>query len=125
MYWYANQSVQVKWGTILSTPFKVGKRVRQGGILSPVLFNVYMDDLSKRLGACNTGCMMGATLINHFMYADDLALISPSSSGFQDLLNICSNYGSEFDVNYNAKKSMILISRTKDDREIISHVLSC
>ena len=52
------------------------------------------------------------------MYADDLSLISPSSSGFQQLLNICSNYGLDFDIKYNAKKSMVLICRTKDDLEL-------
>ena len=52
------------------------------------------------------------------MYADDLSLISPSSSGFQHLLNICSNYGLDFNIKYNAKKSMVLICRTKDDSEL-------
>ena len=118
VYWYANQSMQVKWGAILSTPFKVGNGVRQGGILSPALFNLYMDDLSRQLGACRTGCMIGDTLINHFMYADDLAIFSPSSSGFQCLLNICSNYGVDFDVKYNAKKSVVMVCRTKEDIEI-------
>lgn len=62
--------------------------------------------------------MIGNTLINHFMYADDLALISPSSAGFQHLLNICSDYGVEFDVKYNAKKSVVLICRTKGDKDL-------
>ena len=74
-----------------------------------------MDGLSKQLEECRTGCMVGDTLINHFMYADDLSLLSPSSSGFQLLLNICSNYGLDFNIKYNAKKSMVLICRTKDD----------
>ena len=118
VYWYANQQMQVKWGNTLSAPFRVGNGVRQGGILSPALFNIYMDDLSKQLGECRTGCVFGDTIINHFMYADDLSLISPSSSGFQQLLNICSNYGMDFNIKYNAKKSMVLICRTKDDMKL-------
>ena len=62
--------------------------------------------------------MIGDTLINHFMFADDLTILSPCSSGFQQLLNICSNYGIDFDIKYNAKKSMVLICRTKDDMEL-------
>ena len=117
-YWYAKQTMQVKWGSSLSIPFRVGNGVRQGGLLFPAFFNLYMDDLSKQLGACRTGCMIGDTLINHFMYADDLAITSPSSAGFQQLLNICSEYGVDFDVKYNAKKSVVMICRTKDDRDL-------
>ena len=64
VYWYAHQSMQVKWGDSVSEPFYVGNGVRQGGILSPFLFNVYMDELSQQLNACNTGCVIGNSLIN-------------------------------------------------------------
>lgn len=106
--------MQVKWGNILSTSFNVSNGVRQGGILSPALFNAYMDDLSRQLGACKTGCMVGDMLINHFLYADDVTILYPSSSGFQQLLNICTDYGVEFDIKYNAKKSVVMVCRTKD-----------
>ena len=103
VYWYANQQMQVKWDNTISAPFRVSNGVRQGGILSPALFNLYMDGLSEQLEECRTGCVFGDTVVNHFMYADDLSLISPSSSGFQQLLNICSNYGLDFNIKYNAK----------------------
>jgi hypothetical protein len=117
-FWYSNQSVRVKWGNTQSTSFYVSNGVRQGGILSPALFNAYMDDLSRHLGTCQTGCMVGEMLINHFLYADDLVILSPSSSGFQQLLNICSDYGVEFDIEYNAKKSVVMICSTRDDLNI-------
>ena len=117
-YWYSNQNMQVRWGSRVSTPFGVGNGVRQGGLLSPALFNLYMDDLSDQLNHCRTGCMIGNTLVNHLMYADDLAIVSPSSAGFQQLLNICSIYGVTFDVKYNAKKSVVMICRTKGDRDL-------
>lgn len=118
VYWYAKQHMQVKWGNSLSSPFSVGNGVRQGGLLSPALFNLYMDSLSKQLGKCKTGCLIGNTLLNHLMYADDLAIMSPSTVGFQQLLDICSEYGVEFDVKYNAKKSVVLICRTKEDQKL-------
>ena len=59
------------------------------------------------------------TLVNHLMYADDLAIVSPSSAGFQQLLNICSDYGVKFDVKYNPKKSVVLICRSKGDKHLI------
>lgn len=117
-YWYAHQVMQVKWGNSVSGPFRVGNGVRQGGILSPVLFCLYMSDLSQELNACRTGCMIGSTLVNHLMYADDLVVLSPSSEGLQELLNVCSKYGVEFDVKYNPCKSVIMICRTKEDKSV-------
>ena len=87
-FWYANQKMQVRWGSAISAPFAVGNRVRQGGIISPVLFNLYMNGLSDQLRGCDTGCMIGNTAINHLMYADDLVLVSPSSAAFQQLLHM-------------------------------------
>ena len=93
---------------------------QQGGLLSPALFNLYINNLSKQLVKCKTGCLIGNTLLNHLMYADDLAddLTTPSTVGFQQLFDICSEYGVEFDVQYNAKKSVVLICRTKEDQKL-------
>ena len=82
-YWYAKQTMRVRWGDCISSPFRISNGVRQGGILSPYLFNVYMDDLSSLLNGCNTVCMSGNTIINHLMYADDFVLISPSATGMK------------------------------------------
>ena len=38
--------MHVRWDTTTITPFLVTNGVKQGGILSPMIFNVYMDDLS-------------------------------------------------------------------------------
>ena len=62
-YWYAKQTMRVRWGDCISSPFRVSNGVRQGGILSSYLFNVYMDDLSSLLNCCNTGCVSGDTII--------------------------------------------------------------
>ena len=63
-----------------------------------------MDDLSIELNKCNTGCLIGNSVINHLMYADDLVVLSPYSGGLQQLLKVCTNYGNDHDIIYNAKK---------------------
>ena len=103
----------IRWGDVDSVKFKVTNGVRQGGILSPYLFNVYVDELSEQLKLCNVGCNVNGHLISHIMYADDLILISPSSAGLCQLLYECEKFGISHDVKYNAKKCAIMIFRSK------------
>ena len=41
--------MQVRWGEIVSSQFSVSNGVKQGGVMSPVLFTVYLDNLFKNL----------------------------------------------------------------------------
>ena len=91
----------VRWGGVNSMFFCLTNGVRQGGILSPYLFNIYVDDLSVHLNNCKVGCRIGERNINHLMYADDLVIISPSVAGLAKLLNICEAYGVSHDIIYN------------------------
>lgn len=47
--WHCSQQLWMKWGGIVSQPFKTTCGVGQGGVLSPYLFNIYMDSLSGGL----------------------------------------------------------------------------
>lgn len=44
-----------------------------------------------------------------------IAIFSPSSAGFQEMLNICTEYGVKFDFKYNSKKSVVLICKRDKD----------
>ena len=77
-----------------------------------------MDDLSRELEECKTGCMVELQLINHLMYADELIIMSPYSAGLQQLLRVCTKYGLQFDIKFNPKKSVIMIARTKEDQKL-------
>ena len=82
--------------------------VRQGGILSPHFFNVYINELSNKLNKYNVGCIIGELVLNHLMYADDIILISPSTSGLSKLLSECENFGIENHIKFNSNKSAIM-----------------
>ena len=118
VFWYENQAMSVRWGNLLSESFHVINGVRQGGILSAYLFNVYIDDLSSRLNKLSIGCALGDFLINHLMYADDLVLISPSTRGLFKLISECQKYGIEFDILYNPLKSAVMFFKTESTLSI-------
>ena len=68
----------------------------------------YVNDLSECLNKSVVGGSMNGTFVNHMLYADDICLISLSSSGPQRLLNICDDYCKLHDLIFNAKKSMCI-----------------
>ena len=80
--------------------------LRQGRILSPHLFKVYMDTLSTELNNINIGCCIDEKLINHLIYADDIVLFAPSAKGLQCLINICFNYGNLHNITFNESKTV-------------------
>ena len=90
-YWYQQQSMYVKWGSALSSKFHVRNGVRQGGVLPPLSFNLKLtnvNELSELMNKSGLGGNMGGAIINHILYADDICIVSLSSSGLQQLLNI-------------------------------------
>lgn len=78
-----------------------------------------MNDLSKQLRRCKTGCMAGALVVNIRMYADDCVVISPSSAALQQLLSVCSKYEELHDVKYDDAQSVTMISRTNEDKRLV------
>ena len=82
----------IRWGNSCSTKHLVTNGVKQGGILSSSLFNVYMNNLSLSLNHSGVGGSLGDNLINHLCYADDLCLMALSSPGMQKLLDTCDAY---------------------------------
>ena len=108
VFWYQEQMLCVKWNGALSECFSVSNGIKQGGILSPKLFNIYVDVLSQKLNEKTVGCSFNGTIINHLYYADDLALIAPSSNGMQKLITECESYAEVYGLKFNELKSVLL-----------------
>ena len=86
---YENQTICTNWNGVCSDDFHITNGVRQGGVLSPLLFTVYLDELIDRLKEKGIGCYVGYHYVGAFAYADDLTLLSPSRSGLQSMLSLC------------------------------------
>jgi Reverse transcriptase (RNA-dependent DNA polymerase) len=108
--WYSKIFACVQWNGVFSEFCKFSCGIRQGGILSPILFNVYVDELINVLKKSKCGCHIGAYNAGCFMYADDLILLSSSLCEMQYMLDICSDFGNRNDISFNAKKSVCAVA---------------
>ena len=73
---------------MLGDLFAVLCGVRQGGVLSPALFALYVDDLVSQLRDSGYGIHVGSLFVGCVLYADDIVLLSASCDGLQKLVNI-------------------------------------
>jgi len=106
--WYSKCYACVKWDGAMSSFFKIPAGVRQGGVLSPILFSIYMEILLKDLRKSRKGCIMKGQYLGCIMYADDILLLSQSVSTMQDMLNICAKNATDLDLSFNVNKSAIM-----------------
>ena len=56
--WYSKCFASVKWNNCLSAKFSISCGVRQGGVLSPLLFSVYINDVILKLQISRRGCLL-------------------------------------------------------------------
>lgn len=110
---YRNQNVYVTFNNCISNVWKLGNGVRQGGIISPLLFNFYIDEVLNCVTTMNVGCKLGLKMNNIQAYADDIVLLAPTASGLQILLNRVSNQLRELGLVLNADKSTCMIFNSK------------
>jgi hypothetical protein len=82
--------------------------VRQGGVLSPLLFACYVDCVLDKQESSNVGCFIGKHCFNSFMYADDLILLSISVTDLQKMINLCCEVFAQLNLTINAEKSHCL-----------------
>ena len=106
--WYRSQLVCVRWNSIDSSKFSVRNGVRQGGVLSPNLFTVYVDSLLDALRASGRGCYWHSLFAGAFCYADDLAILAPSADGLRKMLSVCEEFASSHRVRFNPAKIQLI-----------------
>ena len=108
LYIYTNQNCYVKWSDERSTPFDVSNGVKQGSVISPLLFSIYVDNLFSELTQLGLGCHVGLSYAGAFGYADDIALISPSFYSLKKMISICESYAIKYHITFNPIKSKLI-----------------
>lgn len=106
---YKGQIAKVKWNGDVSDSFSISNGVKQGAVLSAILFCIYINDLIKELRKNRDGCWVNGGYVGILVYADDIALLSPTMDGLQNMIKICEGYAKlhnlSFSTNENPSKS--------------------
>lgn len=113
LYW--NQSAVLKINDVLAENLTIQRGVRQGCILSPLLFNLYSEQIFKEaINEIDSGIKVNGKYINNIRYADDTTVIADSPEDLQTLLNRINEASLRAGLKMNAKKTkFMIISRNK------------
>jgi len=113
---YSKSKCFIKLGSKRTGTFEYTRGVRQGCILSPLLFNLYLNELSLQLDQTIRSdpiILPNNTRLSSLLYADDLVLLSKSKEGLQNCIDTVGNFCSNWQMNVNDKKSKVMIISKK------------
>ena len=111
---YENTRAKFSMGD-LETGWVHSKRgVRQGCVLSPLLFGLYVEELAIRVKGTGLGVNIEDDVLSVLMYADDVVLLSERQDDLQEMLNAVSKYGEDFDIRFSKEKSQVLVVNGND-----------
>lgn len=107
---YSQQKAIVRVENETSEEFSIKRGVRQGCILSPLLFNVYSEQLFKEaLSNIEDGVVINGEIINNLRYADDTVIIADTAEGLQKLIDRVGTACNKYGMKINCKKTHTLI----------------
>ena len=109
IFWYVNMHYECRWGKSCSGRFPVKCGTKQGGILSPDFFSLYINDLIRILRQMAIGCHILNYFLACILFADDMTLLAPTRDAMQRLLNACADYCGKYCLKFNVAKTKIMV----------------
>ena len=108
---YTNDVACISINGKLTESFSVTQGVKQGCILSPLLFNIFLSDLPESLGHndCHPVSSDGIETLNSLIWADDLLILSETEQGLQKMLNNLLKYTKTNTIDVNLDKTNCMI----------------
>uniref|UniRef100_A0A8D8VL77 Craniofacial development protein 2 n=2 Tax=Cacopsylla melanoneura TaxID=428564 RepID=A0A8D8VL77_9HEMI len=108
LYW--NQSAVVKVNQEKTEEVKILRGVRQGCILSPLIFNLYSEAIfQEALEHVESGILLNGKRVNNFRYADDTVIFADTAEGLQTLMNKVAVISRKYGLEVNTSKTKVMI----------------
>ena len=102
---YTNDKACIKIRDQRTELFEINRGVRQGCVLSPLLFNIFLSNFVKQVDLTNGKVKLGDTEIASLVWADDIVLLAESEDGLQQMLNVLQLYCHENKLEINTEKT--------------------
>jgi hypothetical protein len=109
MNYYKCSKSCVENNNMRSFTFNTTRGVKQGGSLSPFLFAIYFNEMITKVVSLNLGALLGNSLVNIIVYADDILLVADCRTSLQSMLDIITQYGNDYEVKFNPSKTVYTI----------------
>ena len=107
--YYDKLQAKVKINNSLSSSFKLSRGVKQGGVLSSDLFNIFIDDLINVCVGSGLGARFILIILCILCFCDDICLLSSSSDELRLLLNICEQFALKWAIEFNILKCKFIV----------------
>ena len=120
---YSKTSICLKMNNCLTPQFRTYCGVKQGCILSPKLFNLFINDIPSIFDSTCFPVSLGKKSLSCLMYADDLLMFSENAEGLQKCLDKLSIYTRKWGLKVNLKKTKVLIFQSRGKRPQYSFFL--
>ena len=108
---YSSASSAVLLNNNVSNYFRTTVGVRQGCLLSPLLFNLYLENITReKLHNFKSTISIGGRIISNLKFADDIDLMGGSNDELQELTDRLSNSAREYGMDISSEKSKVMVN---------------
>ena len=121
---YENVKCCVRINGSLTDWFPVDIGLKQGCVLSPVLFAMYINDLTLAIKALGKGVSIENEKVSILLYADDIVLISETEEELQEMLTLVHSWCQKWKLNINTDKTKVVHFRNSA-KPLSSFSFSC
>ncbi|MES9883911.1 MAG: reverse transcriptase family protein, partial [Sedimenticola sp.] len=105
---YSNVSCAVRVNDDLTEWFDVNLGVKQGCVLSPTLFSLYVNDLTEAIDGLHCGVNFDDDRVSMLLYADDIVLMCENETDLQRMLDVVNDWSRKWRMTINENKTKIV-----------------